>query len=207
MSDANARLERLTSMLKRRGIILPAFEIHGGVAGLYDFGPVGGRLRRRLVDSWVEHWTSQGDIVEIDSPTITPESVLVASGHVGEFNDYMSECKACSGAFRSDHLVADNHPNPDILSPEQLNQLIVKHAIKCPTCGSQDWDDARPMNLMFSTRIGAMKGGGRPTCAQRQRRVCSCSTRHYIDTFAIDSHSAPFRLAKDTAMKSVRDKE
>ena len=87
MSDANARLERLTSMLKRRGIILPAFEIHGGVAGLYDFGPVGGRLRRRITETWVNHWTSQGDIVEIDSPTITPESVLIASGHVGEFND------------------------------------------------------------------------------------------------------------------------
>ncbi|GIQ96311.1 MAG: hypothetical protein CM15mP1_2070 [Methanobacteriota archaeon] len=39
------RLARLSGMLKRRGIILPAFEIHGGYAGLYDFGPVGGRLR------------------------------------------------------------------------------------------------------------------------------------------------------------------
>ena len=183
MSDANARLERLTSMLKRRGIILPAFEIHGGVAGLYDFGPVGGRLRRRLVDSWVEHWTSQGDIVEIDSPTITPESVLVASGHVGEFNDYMSECKACSGAFRSDHLVADYHPNPDILSPEQLNQLIVEHAVECPTCGSQDWDEARPMNLMFSTRIGAMKGGRtaymRPETAQGMFMLYPALYRHF----------------------------
>ena len=86
MSDANARLERLMSMLKRRGIILPAVEIHGGVAGLFDFGPVGGRLRRRIVDTWVEHWISQGDIVEIDSPTITPESVLIASGHVSMYS-------------------------------------------------------------------------------------------------------------------------
>ena len=28
------RLERLTGMLRRRGIILPAFEIHGGAKGL-----------------------------------------------------------------------------------------------------------------------------------------------------------------------------
>ena len=90
MSDSHARLERLTSMLRRRGVILPAFEIHGGIAGLFDFGPIGGRLRRRLNNAWLEHWSSQGDIVEIDSPTITPESVLVASGHVGEFNDHMS---------------------------------------------------------------------------------------------------------------------
>ena len=77
MSDSHARLERLTSMLRRRGIILPAFEIHGGVAGLFDFGPNGARLCRRLKDSWIEHWSSHGNIVEIDSPTITPESVVM----------------------------------------------------------------------------------------------------------------------------------
>ena len=183
MSDANARLERLTSMLKRRGIILPAFEIHGGVAGLYDFGPVGGRLRRRITESWVNHWISQGDIVEIDSPTITPESVLIASGHVGEFNDYMSECKACSGAFRSDHLVESFHPNPDILSSEELDQLIIKHAIPCPSCGSLEWSQARPMNLMFDTRIGAMKGGRtaymRPETAQGMFMLYPALYRHF----------------------------
>ena len=183
MSDANARLERLTSMLKRRGIILPAFEIHGGVAGLYDFGPVGGRLRRRITETWVNHWTSQGDIVEIDSPTITPESVLIASGHVGEFNDYMSECETCSGAFRSDHLVEQFHPNPDILASEELDQLITKHSIPCPSCGSLEWSKARPMNLMFDTRIGAMKGGRtaymRPETAQGMFMLYPALYRHF----------------------------
>ena len=42
------RLERLTGMLRRRGVILPAFEIHGGAKGLYDFGPVGVRLRSKV---------------------------------------------------------------------------------------------------------------------------------------------------------------
>ena len=42
------RLERLTGMLRRRGVVLPAFEIHGGAKGLYDFGPVGGRLRAKV---------------------------------------------------------------------------------------------------------------------------------------------------------------
>ena len=183
MSDVNARLDRLTSMLRRRGIILPAFEIHGGVAGLYDFGPIGARLRRKIVDTWIEHWTSQGDIVEIDSPTITPESVLIASGHVGEFNDYMSECKTCSGAFRSDHLVHDFHANPDILSSEELDQLIAKNAIPCPTCDSVDWNPARPMNLMFDTRIGAMKGGRaaymRPETAQGMFMLYPALYRHF----------------------------
>ena len=48
MSDNDERLERLNGMLRRRGFILPAFEIHGGAKGIYDFGPVGGRLRSRI---------------------------------------------------------------------------------------------------------------------------------------------------------------
>ena len=183
MSDPHARLERLTSMLRRRGVILPAFEIHGGIAGLFDFGPVGGRLRRRLNNVWLEHWASQGDIVEIDSPTITPESVLIASGHVGEFNDHMSECNACGGAFRSDHLVEGFHPNPDVLASADLDQLIAKNSINCPTCAASDWKPSPPMNLMFSTRIGAMKGGRtaymRPETAQGMFMLFPALYRHF----------------------------
>ncbi|MCH1527989.1 MAG: hypothetical protein L7S49_07220, partial [Candidatus Poseidoniaceae archaeon] len=58
---SNERLGRLTGMLKRRGVILPAFEIHGGAAGLYDFGPVGGRLRNRVNQNWINHWQSLGN--------------------------------------------------------------------------------------------------------------------------------------------------
>jgi glycyl-tRNA synthetase len=183
MTDAGARLERLTSMLRRRGIILPAFEIHGGVAGLFDFGPVGGRLRRRVKNAWLEHWARHGDIVEIDSPTITPEPVLVASGHVGEFNDHMAECNGCGGAFRSDHLIEDLHPNPDILSSAELDELIASNAVACPGCTATDWQASRPMNLMFSTRIGAMKGGRaaymRPETAQGMFMLFPALYRHF----------------------------
>ena len=52
-----------------------------------------------------------GNVVEVDSPTITPESVLIASGHVGEFNDLMIECRSCNNAFRADHLIEHIHEN------------------------------------------------------------------------------------------------
>ena len=70
-------------MLRRRGIVLPSFEIYGGVAGLVDYGPVGARLKRKVNDAWIEHWSKISNVVEVDSPTITPEPVLIASGHVG----------------------------------------------------------------------------------------------------------------------------
>ena len=101
-NEVGSRLERMSGMLKRRGFILPAFEIHGGAKGLYDFGPNGGRLKNRVNQIWLEHWTSLGNIVEISSPTITPYEVLEASGRVGEFSDFMTTCLACQEVSRAD---------------------------------------------------------------------------------------------------------
>ncbi len=180
MSDR--RVDRLTSLLRRRGVVLPSFELYGGVSGLVDYGPVGARIRRKVMDSWIDHWTSHGDIVEVDSPAITPESVLVASGHVGEFNDLMVECGGCTGAFRVDHLIEDSHENKDSLSPEEL-VAILSTGIECPTCKESKWSDVRTMDLMFSTQIGAMKGGRkaymRPETAQGMFMLYPALFRHF----------------------------
>ncbi len=182
MSD-EGRLERLTSMMRRRGIILPSFEIYGGVSGLIDYGPVGARIKRKVVQSWIDHWTSHGDIVEIDSPSITPKEVLVASGHVGEFNDYMSECISCEAIFRSDHLIEGLHPSPDSISGIEIDEVISKNNIPCPNCGEFGWNPARPMNLMFPTTIGAMRGGReafmRPETAQGMFMLYPSLYRHF----------------------------
>ena len=176
------RLDRLSAMLRRRGIVLPAFDIYGGVSGLIDYGPVGAAIRRRLTQKWVDHWLSHGDIVEIDSPTITPEAVLVASGHVGEFNDLMTECRACGSAFRADHLVEHLHPNADSLAADAVDGLLAS-GIECPSCSDAAWTAAQPMNLMFSTQIGAMSSGRtafmRPETAQGMFMLYPALYRHF----------------------------
>ena len=181
--DDKGRLSRLSSLLRRRGIVLPSFEIYGGVSGLVDYGPVGARIKRRVVNSWIEHWGNIPNVVEIDSPTITPEPVLVASGHVGEFNDKMSECKSCGGTFRSDHLLDGLHENPDTLDASELDELIAKKGVKCPSCDSQDWLGASAMNLMFQTSIGAMSGSRtaymRPETAQGMFMLYPVLYRHF----------------------------
>ncbi len=181
--DDKGRMSRLTSLLRRRGIVLPSFEIYGGVSGLVDYGPVGARIKRRVVNSWIEHWGKVPNVVEIDSPTITPESVLVASGHVGEFNDKMSECKSCGGAFRSDHLLGGLHDNPDILDSSELDELISENEVNCPSCGSHEWMGASAMNLMFQTSIGAMGGSRaafmRPETAQGMFMLYPALYRHF----------------------------
>ena len=177
------RIERLSAMLKRRGIILPAFEIYGGVSGLIDYGPVGASIKRKVIQNWIEHWTINGDIVEIDSPTITPEPVLIASGHVGEFNDLMTQCEKCSSAFRADQLAENYHPNPDILGAEEIDHILDSNEIECPNCGEKEWTPARPMNLMFGTKIGAMKASRqaymRPETAQGMFMLYPSLYRHF----------------------------
>jgi len=182
MSDAQ-RMERLSAMLKRRGIILPAFEIYGGLSGFIDYGPVGARILRRVIENWIDHWTSHGDIVEINSPTITPQPVLVASGHVGEFNDLMTECGNCTGTFRADQLAEGVHPNPDSLNSDEIDEILVSKKIPCPNCAEQAWTPSRPMNLMFSTSIGAMKSTRqaymRPETAQGMFMLYPSLYRHF----------------------------
>lgn len=177
------RLERLTGMLKRRGFLLPAFEIHGGAKGFYDFGPVGGRMRSRINQRWLDHWLELGNVVELSCPTITPFAVLEASGHVGEFSDFMTQCNACGEASRADTLLENHHPNPDALKRDELETLLHDVKPSCPACGAQDWSDVSAQNLMFNTSIGAGDSGRpgflRPETAQGMFTSFNALFRHF----------------------------
>ncbi|MDE0869590.1 MAG: glycine--tRNA ligase [Candidatus Poseidoniaceae archaeon] len=176
------RLERLSGVLKRRGVLLPAFEIHGGAKGLYDFGPVGGRLRNRVNQTWLNHWLSLGNIVEISCPTVTPYAVLEASGHVGEFSDFMTVCGSCEEASRADTLLESFHSNPDSLTKDELQLLLVQSQPPCPACQAVEWSEITAQNLMFNTTIGAGSSGRpgflRPETAQGMFTSFSALYRH-----------------------------
>ena len=170
-------------MLRQRGILLPAFDLYGGAKGLYDFGPVGGRLRSRLNQVWLDHWLSMGDVVEISCPTVTPYEVLEASGHVGEFSDFMTVCGNCDEASRADTLLEEFHPNPDALSKSELQDLLAQVNPECPSCSAQEWSDVVAQNLMFSTTIGAGSSGRdgfmRPETAQGMFTSFPSLYRHF----------------------------
>jgi glycyl-tRNA synthetase len=75
------------SLCKRRGFIWPAYEIYGGIAGLYDYGPLGTAMKNNIIEAWRRAYTLGEGFVEIDSDTIGPEAVFKASGHVDQFAD------------------------------------------------------------------------------------------------------------------------
>ena len=61
---SETKLEDIVSLAKRRGFIYQGSEIYGGLAGTWDYGPLGVQLKRNIVDAWwkffVESRTSVG---------------------------------------------------------------------------------------------------------------------------------------------------
>ena len=79
----------LEDCVTRRMIVVPSFEIHGGVSGLYDYGPPGCALKENILALWRQHFIYEEGILQIDCTTLTPYSVLKTSGHVDKFEDLM----------------------------------------------------------------------------------------------------------------------
>ena len=47
-----------------------------GVAGLYDYGPMGCAMKSNLLSLWRQHFVLEEGMLEIDSCILTPEPVL-----------------------------------------------------------------------------------------------------------------------------------
>ena len=85
----------------------PAFEIYGGVSGLYDYGPPGCALQANIVDLWRKHFVLEEDMMEVDCTMLTPHVVFETSGHVAKFADWMCKDRKTGEIYRADHLVEE----------------------------------------------------------------------------------------------------
>lgn len=161
--------DKVMNVAKKRGFLWSSFEIYAGVAGFYDYGPLGAILKNAIINKWREYYIIREGFYEIESPTVMPEEALKASGHVDHFTDPMTECKECLEVYRADHIIEEViSKDIDGLSNEELTEMIAEEEIGCPKCGSQlsrVWN----YNLMFQTLIGAKgkkTGYMRPETAQ-----------------------------------------
>ncbi|KAI0001165.1 glycyl-tRNA synthetase [Russula vinacea] len=96
---------RFEALLNRRFFYAPAFEIYGGVAGLYDYGPPGSSLQANIIAEWRKHFIVEDHMLEIDSTIMTPAPVFETSGHVARFADWMVKDTKTGDVLRADHLV------------------------------------------------------------------------------------------------------
>lgn len=111
-------MDDLVALCKRRGFIFQASDLYGGINGFWDYGPLGTALKNNLRDAWWQDMVEAPpigpdgmplDIVGLDSSIIQNPKAWVASGHVGNFNDPMVDCKQSKLRYRADHIVVYTH--------------------------------------------------------------------------------------------------
>ena len=148
--------DELFALLRRRGVIWPTAEIYGGAQGLYDYGPLGAGLKRRIEEAWTAWFVGLShDYYVIDPAEILPEAVVRASGHLENFTDPEVTCENCHNAFRADTVLEKVRPQGiDGLSPGEIGEIVHSHHVRCPHCGSEALSVPRPFNLMFGFEFG-----------------------------------------------------
>jgi glycyl-tRNA synthetase len=169
---ADTTASKLVELAKRRGFFFPASGAYGGVAGFYTFGPQGATLKRNVEDAWRDRFTVREGHQEIDAPTVMPEAVFEASGHLDGFDDMLVECAECGTSHRADHLIEDatGLEDAEALPVEEVEELFAEHDLVCPSCGAPlAGEPVEDFNLMFGTNIGpgsSSPGYLRPETAQ-----------------------------------------
>jgi glycyl-tRNA synthetase len=176
--------EKVNELARRRGFLWPAFELYGGAAGFYDYGPLGAPLKRRIEDIWRQFFVISEGFAEIEAPTIGVEGIFQASGHLSGFSDPLTGCKECKEIYRADHLIKHIVEVPDALSNEEIYKCIQENEIGCPECGGE-LSEVYEFNLMFKTMIGPgnkMAGYLRPETAQGMFINFPRLLRHFRDS-------------------------
>ena len=165
------KFEKLIDLAVRRGFFWPSYEIYGGVAGFYDLGPLGIRLKNNIVELWRRYFVQrhQEFVVEIETPVIAPAKVFEASGHLEHFTDPIIECPKCKRKYRADQLIEEIIGiKTEGMNLKVLSKIIEEKNIKCPNCGGP-LSNPRYFNLLFETYIGPYsenRGYLRPETAQ-----------------------------------------
>jgi glycyl-tRNA synthetase len=150
-------MDRVVALTKRRGFVFPSSEIYGGLAGCFDYGPVGAELKRLIKDDWWRFMvTERDDVVGLDAGILMAARVWEVSGHVAGFHDPLVDCKKCKARFRADLIQEMRCPEKPSKRPGE--------------CGGE-LTEPRQFNMMFKTQAGAVEDASstvylRPETAQ-----------------------------------------
>jgi glycyl-tRNA synthetase len=136
---ADVTMDKIVSLAKRRGFIFPGSEIYGGLAGTWDYGPLGVELKNNVKQLWWRMFVQdRDDMAGVDAAILMNPRAWEASGHVAGFSDPLVECTNCKNRFRAD---------------------TIEEANTCPACDKKGTlGEAREFNMMFETAIGATAG-------------------------------------------------
>lgn len=143
MADQNNNnsMEKIVSLCKRRGFIYPGSDIYGGLAGTWDWGPLGALLKKNFKDLWWKEMVQlRDDIVGLDAAILMNPRAWEASGHTEAFTDPLIECKICHLRFR-----ADKEQEVEAHEKTHKGQKV-------------EWTDPQNFNLLVKTYLGIIEG-------------------------------------------------
>jgi glycyl-tRNA synthetase len=154
------------AFIQESGLIWgPEPEIYGGLAGFYTYGPLGKLLKNKVENSVRKTFTLY-NFKEIEGPTILPDTVWKASGHLETFSDRTIHCSSCKSIFRPDKLIEESHDVPaDTFSDKKMLEFIKEHNIKCPNCKSALEKKINKQSLMMKTSVAGTPSSLRPETA------------------------------------------
>ncbi|OGD94935.1 glycine--tRNA ligase [Candidatus Curtissbacteria bacterium RIFCSPHIGHO2_12_FULL_38_9b] len=132
--------EKIVSLCKRRGFIYPGSEIYGGLAGTWDYGPLGVELKNNIKRFfWQSMVYERDNIVGLDSAILMNPQVWKASGHVQAFVDPLVECKICHERFRADQI-----------EEKKVHQKLHQGA-------KISWTAPKEFNLLVEAKLGVVE--------------------------------------------------
>lgn len=145
----NVSLDAIVSLAKRRGFVFQASEIYGGIAGFYDYGPLGVELVNNLKQEWWRAVVREHDnIFGVDGAIIQNPRLWEASGHIAGFTDPMVEDTVTHKRYRADHLAGtDSH---DL---EELRSLLEGKV----SPDGNPLSEPRYFNMMMKTWVGPIE--------------------------------------------------
>ncbi|MBI2003275.1 MAG: glycine--tRNA ligase, partial [Candidatus Wildermuthbacteria bacterium] len=134
-------MQQIVGWAKRRGFIFPGSEIYGGLAGTWDYGPLGALLKKNIKDEWWRAMVQlRDDMVGFDAAIMMNPKAWEASGHTQAFTDPLVECKECHQRFRADKT-------------EEIEAHEKEHKGT-----SVRWTEARNFNLLVRAYLGVVEG-------------------------------------------------
>ncbi len=157
--ENSEKMEKIISLCKRRGFIYQGSEIYGGLAGTWDYGPLGVALKKNIENIWWKMFVdNRDDMYGIDAAILMNPNVWRASGHVDSFSDPLIEDKKTKKRYRADHLLEEAGINPAGMSVEEMSAKISEQNIKSPD--GNDLGEVQNFKMMFETKIGASDDAG-----------------------------------------------
>src|SRR3989338_2018706 len=118
-------MDKIISLAKRRGFIFPGSEIYGGLAGTWDYGPLGVLLQHNVKELWWRMFIdARDDMYPMDAAIFMNPKAWEASGHVAGFADPLADGTKFNVMFKTS-VGAGEEALTAYLRPETAGGMFV----------------------------------------------------------------------------------